>query len=81
MIRQSRVEPEVVEYLKQPPPRERLVELIARMGIRPRDLLRQKGTPYDVLGLADPKWTDDDLIDLMIAHYEPTHYERVDLHL
>lgn len=68
MIRQSGVEPEVIEYLKQPPSREKLVELIARMGIRPRDLLRQKGTPYDALGLADPKWTDDDLIDFMIAH-------------
>lgn len=68
MIRQSGVEPEVIEYLKQPTSREKLVELIARMGIRPRDLLRQKGAPYDALGLADPKWTDDDLIDFMIAH-------------
>ena len=68
MIRQSGVEPEVIEYLKQPTSREKLVELIARMGIRPRDLLRQKGAPYDALGLADPKWTNDDLIDFMIAH-------------
>lgn len=68
MIRQSGIEPEVIEYLKQPPSREKLVELIARMGISPRDLLRQKGTPYDALGLADPKWTDDELIDFMIAH-------------
>lgn len=68
MIRQSGVEPEIIEYLKQPPSREKLVELIARMGISPRDLLRQKGTPYDALGLADSKWSDDDLIDFMIAH-------------
>lgn len=68
MIRQSGVEPEVIEYLKQPPSREKLVELTARMGIRPRDLLRQKGTPYDALGLADSEWSDDDLIDFMVAH-------------
>lgn len=68
MIRQSGVEPEIIEYLKQPPSREKLVELIARMGISPRGLLRQKGTPYDALGLADPKWTDDELIDFMITH-------------
>ena len=68
MIRQSGIEPEVIQYLKQPPSREKLVELIARMGISPRDLLRQKGTPYDALGLADPKWTDNELIDFMIAH-------------
>ena len=68
MIRQSGAEPEVIEYLKTPPTRERLVELIKAMGIAPRDLLRRKGTPYDELGLDDPKWTDDQLIDFMIAH-------------
>ena len=68
MIRASGVEPEIVEYLVTPPTRERLVELIGLMGITPRDLLRQKDTPYDALGLADPKWSDDELIDLMIAH-------------
>lgn len=68
IIRQSGVEPEIIEYLKQPPSREKLVELIAKMGISPRSLLRQKGTPYDALGLADPKWTDDELIDFMITH-------------
>ncbi|KIU53513.1 MULTISPECIES: arsenate reductase (glutaredoxin) [Nitrobacteraceae] len=68
MIRQSGVEPEIIEYLKQPPSRENLIELMTRMGISPRDLLRQKGTPYDALELADPKWTDDELIDFMIAH-------------
>jgi arsenate reductase len=68
MIRQSGEEPVVVEYLKDPPTRARLVELIAAMGIKARELLRQKGTPYDELGLGDPKWTEDELIDFMLAH-------------
>ena len=68
MIRQSGEEPEVIEYLKTPPSRARLIELIAAMGIRPRDLLREKGTPYAELGLADPKWSDDQLIDAMLEH-------------
>lgn len=51
-----------------PPSRERLVKLIEAMGITPRDLLREKGTPYGELGLADPKWVDDELIDFMLAH-------------
>ena len=68
MIRQSGEEPVVVEYLKHPPSRERLVELLAAMGISARELLRQKGTPYDALGLADPKWTDEELIDFMLEH-------------
>lgn len=68
MIRQSGEEPEVIEYLKTPPSRARLVELIAAMGITPRELLRQKDTPYAELGLDDPKWTDDELIDLMLEH-------------
>ena len=68
MIRQSGEEPEVIEYLKNPPSRERLVELIAAMGIAPRELLRRKGTPYEELGLDDPKWGDDELIDFMVAH-------------
>lgn len=68
MIRQSGEEPEVIEYLKNPPSRARLVELIAAMGLTPRELLREKGTPYDELGLGDPKWTDDELIDFMLAH-------------
>jgi len=54
--------------LKTPFSRERLVELIAAMGIPVRDVLRKKGTPYDELGLDDPKWTDDQLINFMIAH-------------
>lgn len=68
MIRQAGEEPEVIEYLKQPPTRDKLVELMAAIGISPRDLLRRKGTPYDELGLDDPKWSDDELIDFMIAH-------------
>ena len=68
MIRQSGEEPEVIEYLKTPPSRTRLIELIAAMGIRPRDLLREKGPPYAELGLGDPKWSDDELIDAMLEH-------------
>lgn len=68
MIRQSGVEPVVIEYLKTPPSRDRLVELIQAMGISPRALLREKGTPFRELGLDDPKWTDDELIDQMVAH-------------
>jgi arsenate reductase len=68
MIRQSGEEPEIIEYLTTPPMRDRLVELIAAMGIPARALLREKGTPYETLGLADPKWTDDELIDAMLAH-------------
>ncbi|MGY3486928.1 arsenate reductase [Bradyrhizobium sp. USDA 4011] len=68
MIRQSGVEPTVIEYLKTPPTREKLVELIAAMGIPVRAVLREKGTPYKELGLDDPKWTDDDLLDFMVKH-------------
>ena len=68
MIRQSGEEPVVVEYLKTPPSRERLKELIAAMGAPVRDVLRKKGTPYAELGLDDPKWTDDQLLDFMLAH-------------
>lgn len=68
MIKQSGDEPVVIEYLKTPPTRERLVELIAQMGISPRKLLRKKDTPYEELGLDDPKWSDDQLIDFMMEH-------------
>ncbi len=68
MIRQSGEEPEVIEYLKTPPSRDRLVELIAEMRMKPRDLLREKGTPYGELGLGEDRWSDDELVDLMIAH-------------
>lgn len=68
MIQQSGEEPVVIEYLKNPPSRERLTQLMNAMGMSPRDLIRQKGTPYAKLGLDDPKWTDDQLIDFMLAH-------------
>lgn len=68
MIRASGEEPEIVEYLKNPPDRERLVELICASGLAVRDVLRRKGTPYDELGLDDQKWTDEELIDFMMAH-------------
>lgn len=68
LIRNSGVEPVVIEYLKTPPSREELVDLIRRMGIPVRDLLRRKGTPYDDLGLDTPALTDDQLIDAMMAH-------------
>jgi arsenate reductase len=68
MIRRSGEEPVVIEYLKSPPTRERLKELIAAMGIPVRALLREKGTLYAELRLGDPKWTDDQLLDFMIAH-------------
>ena len=61
-------EPVIIEYLKNPPTRERLKELVAAMGISVRELLREKGTPYAELGLGDPKWSDDELLDVMIAH-------------
>ena len=68
MIRQSGTEPTVIEYLKTPPSRETLVQLISAMGISARSLLREKGTPYKELGLDDPRWSDDELLDVMIAH-------------
>ena len=68
MIRQSGEEPVVIEYLKDTPSRERLVELLRAMGISARELLRQKGTPYDALGLSGPKWTEEELIDFMLKH-------------
>ena len=68
LIRNSGAEPTVVEYLKTPPDRARLVALIAAMGVPVRSVLRQKGTPYDELKLDDPKWTDEQLIDFMLTH-------------
>ncbi|MCR6735638.1 MAG: arsenate reductase (glutaredoxin) [Afipia sp.] len=68
MIRQSGEEPIVIEYLKNPPNRDRLVQLIDAMGISVRNLLREKGTPYPELGLANPGLTDDQLLDAMLAH-------------
>ncbi|MBP7340153.1 arsenate reductase (glutaredoxin) [Niveispirillum sp.] len=68
MIRNSGVEPTVIEYLKTPPARETLVDLIARMGIPVREVLREKGTPYAELGLSNPALTDEALLDAMMAH-------------
>jgi arsenate reductase len=68
MIRQSGETPVIIEYLKNPPDRARLIELTRAMGIPVRGLLREKGTPYAELGLGDPKWGDDQLIDFMLAH-------------
>jgi len=68
MIRHAGIEPHVVEYLKTPPSRALLVQLIARAGLTPRALLREKGTPYAELGLSDDSLDDDALIDAMMAH-------------
>ncbi|WP_367717441.1 arsenate reductase (glutaredoxin) [Nitratireductor sp. GISD-1A_MAKvit] len=68
MLREAGEDPQVVEYLKTPPGREKLVSLIAAMGVSPRAILRQKGTPYDELGLGEDKWSDDELIDFMVEH-------------
>lgn len=68
MIRATSIEPTIIEYLKTPPSRTKLAELIATMGIPVRALLREKGTPYVELGLAAPKWTDDELLDFMVAY-------------
>jgi arsenate reductase (glutaredoxin) len=68
MIRNSGVEPTVIEYLKTPPTKARLQELLAAMGTGPRALLREKGTPYEELDLANPKWGDDALLDFMLQH-------------
>lgn len=68
MIRQSGVEPEIIEYLKTPPSRAKLLELIRAMGISVRDLLREKGTAYHELGLGDSRLTDEQLIEEMLAH-------------
>ena len=68
MIRNAGIEPHVVEYLKTPPARALLVELIDRAGSTPRDLLREKGTPYAELGLGDTSLSDEALVDAMMAH-------------
>ena len=74
MIRDAGVQPRVVEYLKTPPNRTELLDLLRRMDMKPRDLLRRRGTPYDALGLDDPTKTDAALIDAMVA--EPVLMER-----
>ena len=68
LIRNSGVEPEVVLYLETPPSKEQLKKLIADMGISVRDVLRQKGTPYEELDLGNAKWSDEELLDFMMAH-------------
>jgi arsenate reductase (glutaredoxin) len=68
LIRHSGAEPQVIEYLRTPPPKPRLRELIAAMGMPVRALLREKGTPFAELRLADPSWTDEQLLDVMLAH-------------
>jgi arsenate reductase len=68
MIRQSGEEPVVIEYLKNPPTRMQLVALISALQITARELLRRKGTPYDELGLEDPEWTEDELVNFMIEY-------------
>ncbi|WP_166145321.1 arsenate reductase (glutaredoxin) [Methylosinus sp. RM1] len=68
LIRNAGIEPHVIEYLKTPPTRALLEQLIARMGIPTRALLREKGTPYHELGLGDPTLTDEQLLDAMMAH-------------
>lgn len=68
LIRNAGIEPHVIEYLKTPPSRELLKQLIERMGVSVRDVIRVKGTPYHNLGLDDPNLTDDQLLDAMMAH-------------
>lgn len=66
LLRQAGLEPEVIQYLKTPPSRAKLRELLSAMGMSVRELLRQKGTPYAEMGLDDPKWSDDELLDAMV---------------
>ena len=68
LLRHAGLEPEVIEYLKTPATKDKLRELLAAMDLPVRALLRQKGTPYAELGLADPKWTDEQLLDFMVQH-------------
>lgn len=68
MIRNSGEEPTVIEYLQSPPDRSTLKALIAASGLSTRDVLRRKGTPYEELGLDDPSWTDEQLVDFMLQH-------------
>ena len=67
-IRSAGIEPQVIQYLKTPPTRQALVDLIRRMGVKPREVIRQKERLYTELGLDDPETTDDALVDAMIAH-------------
>ncbi|MDQ0320249.1 arsenate reductase [Pararhizobium capsulatum DSM 1112] len=68
LIRHGGIQPTVIEYLSHPPTREKLVTMIADAGLTVRQAIREKGTPYAELGLADPSLTDDQLLDAMLAH-------------
>ena len=68
MIRNAGIEPQVILYLETPPSRAGLMAMIAASGLPVRDVLRKQGTPYEELGLGDPKWTDDQLIDFMLQY-------------
>ena len=68
LIRNSGAEPEVIEYLKTPPTKTKLQELLKAMAMPARELLREKGTPYAELGLSDAKWSEDELLDFMVQH-------------
>ncbi|MDE2341829.1 MAG: arsenate reductase (glutaredoxin) [Betaproteobacteria bacterium] len=68
LIREKGFEPRVVPYLETPPSRSELAALIGDMGVSAREILREKGTPYDELGLSNPNWSDDELLDFMIRH-------------
>ena len=68
LIRHAGIEPVVIEYLKTPPTKDRLRALVAATGAPVRALLREKGTPYAELGLSDPKWTDEQLLDFVVQH-------------
>lgn len=68
LIREHGIEPTVVEYLRTPPDRATLVDVIRKIGLPARDVMRRKGSPYAELGLDDPKWTDAQLVDFMLEH-------------
>jgi arsenate reductase len=68
LLRHAGLEPRVVEYLKTPPSKDELRALVQSAGLTVRGLLRERGTPYAELGLGDPKWSDDELLDAMVAH-------------
>jgi arsenate reductase (glutaredoxin) len=67
-IREAGLEPIIIRYVEEPPTKSELVDLLARMKLAPRELLRRRGTPYDELGLADPGLSDSDLLDAMVKH-------------